>query len=419
MFVLLIPFIQQYILSKIAIYIQDERIGAILASICLFFMPSMLMGIINPVIVKLELDSIKNAGRIAGRLSAIGTIGGLTGTLLGGFVLIPNIGSVYILYMLNIIICLLIVLTDLKLKDKYLIFIAISVILSILCMTTSLKNNNDNGEKVLNGEVGVTLSQDTQYGRVLIYNGYINNNKVRVLNIDSGYESATFVDENKVNELVFDYTKNYDLMFNANNNIKDVLLIGGAGYSYPKYYISNYEDKNLDVVEIDEKITEIAKKYFYLDKLIKDYNLENNKRLNLINADGRVYLNNNTKKYEAILNDAFSGETPAKTLTTLENVSNIKKSLTEDGVYLTNIISSLEGDNSKFLRAEVNTIKRVFKNVYVIPCAEIHNTQNVINIMVIASDKDLNFENNYNLDIKENEIVLTDDYCPVDTIIPR
>lgn len=75
----------------------------------------------------------------------------------------------------------------------------------------------------------------------MIYNAVLNGNNVRILNIDSGFESATFTDEDKVNELVFDYTRYYDLMFNAKIDINNVLLIGGAGYSYPKYYISHYK----------------------------------------------------------------------------------------------------------------------------------------------------------------------------------
>ena len=98
----------------------------------------------------------------------------------------------------------------------------------------------------------------------------------------------------------------------------------------------------MDVVEIDGKITEIAKKYFYLDKLLKEFDLTSNKRLNLINEDGRTYLNSNDIKYDAILNDAFAGDNPAKTLTTIENIKNIKKSLQQDGLDLTNIISSFK-----------------------------------------------------------------------------
>lgn len=110
---------------------------------------------------------------------------------------------------------------------------------------------------------------------------------------------------------------------------------------------------------------------------------------------------------------------PAKTLTTVEAVKAIKSSLNENGLYLTNIISSLEGKNNKFLKAEVNTLKQVFKNVYVIPCLEKNdNLENIINNMVISTDSDLNFEDVYNLTI-DDSLVLTDDYCPVDSLIPQ
>ena len=263
-----------------------------------------------------------------------------------------------------------------------------------------------------------SVSYDTQYGRVLIYNTMREEEEVRVLNIDSGFESATYIDKDKRNELVFDYTKYYDLMFKANIDIKDTLMIGGAGYNYPKYFISHFLDKNMDVVEIDGEITEIAKEYFYLNDLIKDYKLDENKRLNLITEDGRVYLNQNTKKYDAILNDAFAGNSPAKTLTTKEAAEKIKSSLNENGVYLTNIISALEGEDSKFIKAEVNTLKQVFKNVYIVPCYDVE-PERPQNTMVIATDDTLILDDTYKYELKSDEIILTDDYCPVDTLIPQ
>ena len=235
------------------------------------------------------------------------------------------------------------------------------------------------------------------------------------MSIDKGNESATYVDNEKCYDLVYEYTKYYDLMFKSSNNIKDVLMIGGAGYSYPKHYISKYLDKNMDVVEIDGKVTEIAKEYFYLDKLIEEFDLERNNRLNLITEDGRTYLNKNIKKNDAILNDAFAGESPAETLTTKEAVEKIYSSLNENGVYLTNIISSIEGENSKFIKAEINTLKQVFKNVYVVPCNNIKNLEEKQNNMVIATDDELDIENIVEVDTN-NIIILTDNYCPVDSL---
>lgn len=416
--VLIIPLIQKKIIGIIVALTTNIKIGAIIATILLFFIPSLLMGLLTPIILKLKLDDIENAGKISGKFYAIVTIGGIFGTFLGGFWLVPNFGSIYILFVLAIILAMLILFVDFEFDKVIMLIVAVIIFGCSIFMYNNMNKDLQNSENILQKNMGGEVSYDTEYGRVLIYNGKYEDELVRVLNIDSGYESATYINEEKCNELIFDYTKKYDLMFKGNIEINNTLLIGGAGYSYPKYYISHYEDKTMDVVEIDGKITEIAKKYFFLDKLIKDYNLEENKRLNLITEDGRTYLNQNEKKYDAILNDAFSGNSPAKTLTTVEAVTKIKNSLNENGLYLTNIISSLEGKNSKFLNAEVNTLKQVFKNVYVIPCDEFENLEKVINNMVIATDSDLNFEDAYNLK-NDNEIILTDDYCPVDTLIPQ
>ena len=135
----------------------------------------------------------------------------------------------------------------------------------------------------------------------------------------------------------------------------------------------------------------------------------------------RTYLNKNTKKYDAILNDAFAGESPAATLTTIEAAQKIYSSLTENGLYLSNVISSITGKDSKFIKAEVNTLKHVFKNVYVVPCNDLYNYELVQNNMVIATDGILEINENklYKININEDDIVLTDNYCPIDSLVPQ
>ena len=417
--VMFIPFIETPIILSVSKIFSDIKIGAIMSTILLFFIPSLLIGVLSPIILKLKIDSIENVGKTSGKISAIATIGGIIGTFLGGFYLIPNFGSVHILFVLALVLLYLLPLVEWKLDKKTIIVVVLITFISLIVMLYNMDMNSETGKLVLESKENVgAVSYDTQYGRVLIYNAYKNDEPVRVLNIDSGFESLTYIDEEKRNDLVLSYTQYYDLMFNANIDIKDTLLIGGAGYSYPKHYISKNLDKNMDVVEIDGEITEIAKEYFYLNDLIEDYNLNENKRLGLITDDGRTYLNNNDKKYDAILNDAFSGSTPAKTLTTIEAIERIKESLNENGLYLTNVISSLEGENSKFIKAIINTLKQVFKNVYLVPCQTI-DVDTVQNNMVIASDDELKFDKLYQYVIEENEIVLTDDYCPVDTLVPE
>ena len=416
--IMLIPLIHNEILKAITSIFSDIRIGAIISTLFLFFLPSMTIGMISPIIVKLKMENLENVGKISGNISAIATLGSIVGTFLGGFWLLPNIGSNQLLFILAIIMFLIILIVEKPKIDKITIIITICILLSSIFFYIYITVNNLNGEKVLKGELNTRVNYDTQYGKVVIYNTKQGDNIYRHMMIDKGNESATYIDEEKCYNLTYEYTKFYDLMFEASIEIKDCLMIGGAGYSYPKYYISNYTEKNMDVVEIDEDVTRLAKEYFYLDKLIEEYDLENNKRLNIITEDGRTYLNRNTKKYDAILNDAFSGSEPAETLTTIEAVQKIHDSLNPNGVYLTNIISALDENNSKFLKAEVNTLKQVFKNVYIVPCNNNgSDSKKIQNFMVVATDDTLELNNTIELNLNDT-FILTDNYCPVDSLTP-
>jgi len=55
--------------------------------------------------------------------------------------------------------------------------------------------------------------------------------------------------------------------------------------------MKKYPDKTLDVVEIDEGVTELAKKYF---------NLEESERMKIYHTDARAYLNTTKTKYDVI-----------------------------------------------------------------------------------------------------------------------
>ena len=47
-----------------------------------------------------------------------------------------------------------------------------------------------------------------------------------------------------------------------------------------------------------------------------------------------------------------------------------------------------------------------------------NDNETVQNIMVIATDSQIKLENEVKVNIPENEIILTDDRCPVDNLIP-
>ena len=69
---------------------SSARCSAVLLLIAI---PVVLLGTCAPWALRLAVDDVEHAGRIAGRLYAISTVGSLTGTMLAALVLIPFAGT--------------------------------------------------------------------------------------------------------------------------------------------------------------------------------------------------------------------------------------------------------------------------------------------------------------------------------------
>ncbi|MEW6279447.1 MAG: fused MFS/spermidine synthase [Candidatus Eremiobacterota bacterium] len=70
----------------------DARLGALLAAFTLFAPPLAALGAISPIAVQLAATRWESAGRAAGGVLAMSTLGSVAGALLTGFVLIPVLG---------------------------------------------------------------------------------------------------------------------------------------------------------------------------------------------------------------------------------------------------------------------------------------------------------------------------------------
>jgi spermidine synthase len=220
-------------------------------------------------------------------------------------------------------------------------------------------------------------------------------------------------------DLVSKYARFYHLLRHFKPDFLNTLIIGGAGYSFPKEYLRVYPTKKIDVVEIDSQATEIARRLFHLP---------NNPYLRIFHEDGRVFLNKiEAKKYDVILIDAFGSlySIPFQ-LTTREAVGQISKGLASDGVVIMNLISAIEGDGSLFLQAEYKTYAEIFPRVSVFKVnAEKADdvSQNLIlvasksaKISLETSDAEISalFKNLYDKPLNTSIPALTDDLAPVE-----
>jgi hypothetical protein len=91
------------------IFIKDMgiRLSPLLASLILFFIPSVFLGAVSPYTVKLLICSLHTSGRTVGTLYALSTLGSIFGTLLTSFYLITIAGVKTIIMIQGVILVII------------------------------------------------------------------------------------------------------------------------------------------------------------------------------------------------------------------------------------------------------------------------------------------------------------------------
>lgn len=79
---------QEPILEAVATRVEDARYGALAGSVALFFLPITVSGAVSPYAVRLLVDRLGSAGRVAGWVFFISTLGSTLGTLATSFYLV-------------------------------------------------------------------------------------------------------------------------------------------------------------------------------------------------------------------------------------------------------------------------------------------------------------------------------------------
>jgi spermidine synthase len=387
------------------------EVKSLIAALFLFAPASVLLGFVTPYAVKLKMSSLEDSGKTVGRLYALSTFGSILGTFLAGFFLIPFVGSTKTLYIIGVSL------------------FAISLMLAPFALTRT------NLTSLILFIFGIFASEahayflykfndlrdiDTEYSRVQIFKmtDEETGRPLRAMTFDpQTLQSKMYLDGD---ELATAYLKYYHLVRHFKPDFQKTLMIGGAGYSFPKDYLRKYPDKEIEVVEIDPQMTEIAKKYF---------DLQENPRLKITHEDGRTFINRaETAKYDAVFIDAFTSlfQVPFQ-LTTIEAVSQINRILKDDGIVIFNIGGAIKGNSSRFLQAELATYKQIFPQVHLFkvkPEMKDEEVQNLI-IIVLKNKNEANFANtdieigkllrNCYSQIHNQQIpILTDELAPVE-----
>lgn len=376
-----------------------------------FFAPAAVLSGVTPTVIKLRLASLEETGTVVGRLSAISTAGAIVGTFLTGFVLIAAWPTRPVV------------------RAMALALVVLGIAVS-LWLRRARPGAGSVAAAVLAGLFSFAASHPCAHESAY-YCAYVEQDPERAsgraLWLDTLRHS--YVDLEDPSHLEFTYMQWFSDVLTAlapDGEPLEVLHVGGAGFTMPRYLREEHPGSTSTVLELDEQLVELA---------VDELGLELDDDIEVITGDARLGIQRTPRSaYDVVIGDAFGGVAVPWHLTTAEFLEQVHERLRPGGVYTMNLVDYAERG---FLRAEVATVASVFDHVAVISEPDSFGaTRGDVggNFVLLASDAPLPLEaleatnaargrddrlvTGEQLDrfVGDAE-VLTDDHAPVDQLI--
>jgi hypothetical protein len=395
--------------------------GTLVLAALAVFLPAALLSAITPVVVKLQLSDVQRTGRVVGSLSSIGTLGGITATLVTGFVLVAALPTSAILLTLAAVLAVVGGLLWFYLRapqpasPEAAARSRLVAGLSVIALAGA----------GLTGAIPTPCDVETAYHCARI-EADPNRPSGRLLLLNGGRHS--YVDLNDPTHLEFAYAQwlgaVVDLYAPPGEPVRS-LHIGGGGFTLPRYIAATRPGSNNRVLELDAGLVALDEERLGVTP---------GPDLSIVVGDGRISLTREpSASYDLVIGDAFGHLAVPWHLTTREFVADIARVLSDGGVYALNVI---DYPPDRLIRAELATLMDVFPHVALIaPDAALQGV-NGSNFVLVASMQPLPVDamrgaipalprpatvvdGDSLVEFRGTARVLTDDYAPVDQLLNR
>ena len=277
-----LPFIAEPFLSAAVGAFATASVGAFLGSffavMALFSVPITLLGMASPFAVRLAVTTVERAGQVAGRMYALSTAGSIVGVFLPVAILIPFIGTRRT--MLGTA-CVLALAAAPALGRRYLLVPA--AIAAVALVPPGL----------IKPGPGVIWEGESAYQFIQVQQLP---NGTRELHLNEGWAThSIWYPHGRV--LTGGYWDQFLLAPVLHGSpFHGFAMIGYAGGTVGRAYGVFWPRVNVLGIELDPTVTSIGRRYF---------GLASNPRVRVATADGRVYLETHSQRYDAIFLDAF------------------------------------------------------------------------------------------------------------------
>ncbi len=375
----LMPFIAQFCFALFAK--MNLLTSVVFSSLVLLVPPVMLMGMVSPLIIGLIDGKINNSAKSSGIVYAISTVGGIIATFSFGFYIIPTFGLSNPCYIAAGTLALLPAIQLIRRKN----IMPLVLIFSIWFSAKSMQLNRASKSliKIIDfkeGVLGQLLVVD--YPNDYYYNDSTKKNQFSrwlYVNRISQTMDDRYARRSKGEERFFTYVYKIADVLDTLAKGKSVLLLGLGGGSVANYLTNR--GYNVTACELDNRIYQIAQKYFCLNNKVK-----------VVIDDARHFINVCEAKYDVIIFDTFKGEETPNHVFTGESLTKVKSLLKKNGLVFVNSFGYWNGKRGLGMRSIYKTFTKLNFNTVVIPTEKNEDQRNLlflasIDRKIIANDR--------------------------------
>ncbi len=412
----------------------------LLVTFLVFFLPSVTMGTVSPVVAKLAVERLrrnKRTGTAIGQVYAWGMVGSIVGTFLAGFVLIDLLGTKGLILVLAAALAFAATMLGSVWHAAWagiplgLCVLAFSPLnfLEKRALEWGLREERGNPETT---EDALAWVDESNYYYIKVTNEPDEEGQKRTLVLDNLIHGYFILGHPE--RLDYDYEHIYGLVAHRAAKAKEkaeknagtpwsplkTLFLGGGAYTFQRYMQHTFPGTDVEVAEIDPAVTRAN---------LMALGLPRDTPIKTTWGDARQFVERHqgNRQYDIVFGDAFNDFSVPWHLTTEEFNTKLAKMLAPNGVYMINIIDAYESDAKAekkadrriknesittdagkqrirreelarahrfggFLGAWVETARKTFKNVYIFgtddePGGGLRET-----FVVVVSNQDLDLD---------------------------
>ena len=335
-------------LTLLAPVLQASQLDLVSASfvyvLCLFFVPSLLLGIPTPLLTTLALKLDRRAGHVVGRMHALAALGSIAGTFVTGFLLIQYLGT------RSVIVVAAVILFALALpffrraarSVPLLILAAGAAVAAAIEYKNGFAGSCDRESNYFCLRV-VDVSHEAPFGRA---HALVLDHLLHGINHET--EPAMLISPyvHLMQELVHHHFASGELPGLA------YFFAGGGSYTQPRAVRHLASEASIVVAELDPMVTATVAEEMFVDS----------GELTIVHGDARATLYRQPPaSFDVIVTDAFHDIAIPYHLVTLEYARLAKAKLKPGGLFTTNVVDAFP--DPKMVKSLVNTLRQAFGEV--------------------------------------------------------